>query len=33
MDSFEGTTKPIFKNPEQMIETYKTKYKQLYEKE
>ena len=31
VDSFEGTKKPIFEDPEQAIKTYIAKYKQLYE--
>ena len=31
VDSFDGTIEPIFEDPEQAIERYKTKYKQLYE--
>ena len=31
VDSIEGTKQPIFKNPKQTIETYKTIYNKLYE--
>ena len=31
VDSFEGTKKPIFEDPEQAIKTFIAKYKQLYE--
>ncbi len=33
MDSFSGTTQPIFKNPEQIIDKYVQKYERLYNKE
>ena len=33
MDSFEGTTKPIFTNPDEIINKYKTQYELKHAKE